>query len=85
VIVDQVLKACLAFLNRSGGVVLVGVADSGVVVGIRHDIRICGNLDKLYRFLTDKIREKIGSVGVDLIQVSDHLVDVTIQVASRGA
>lgn len=79
VIVDQVLKGCLGFLNRRGGRLLVGVADDGALVGIERDTRICGNLDKLRRFLTDKIRDKIGNVGVDLIQITDHtLGDVQI-------
>lgn len=70
VIVDQVLKGCLGFLNRRGGTVLIGVTDAGAVVGIEKDIRVCGSFDKLCRFLTDKVRTKIGNVGVDLIQLS---------------
>jgi hypothetical protein len=70
IIVDQVLKACLGFLNRQGGTVLVGVTDHHKVVGIEQDVEKCGNFDKLCAFLTDKIREKIGTFGVDLIQIS---------------
>lgn len=67
VIVDQVLKACLGLLNRRGGVVMVGVSDEGEVLGIENDIRVCGSEDKLLRFLTDKVRDRIGNAGVDLI------------------
>ena len=70
VIVDQVLKACLGFLNRRGGHVIVGVMDNGTVVGIDRDINMCGSKDKLIQFLTDKVRTKIGSSGIDLISVT---------------
>jgi hypothetical protein len=70
VIVDQVLKACLGFLNRRGGHVLVGVSDDGTVVGIDRDIKVCGSVDKLIQFLTDKVRTKIGNSGIDLISVT---------------
>jgi hypothetical protein len=70
VIVDQVLKACLGFLNRRGGHVIVGVTDDGTVVGIDRDIKMCGSVDKLLQFLTDKVRTKIGNSGIDLISVT---------------
>jgi hypothetical protein len=79
VIVDQVLKACLGFLNRRGGHVIVGVADDGTVVGIDRDITKCGSLDKLLQFLTDKVRTKIGSSGIDLISVeTPRIGDLTV-------
>ena len=74
VIVDQTLKACLGLLNRIGGHVLVGIADDGAIVGLERDLKVCGNQDRLVRFLTDKIRDKIGNVGLDLIQISTHSI-----------
>lgn len=73
-IVDQVMKACLGFLNRQGGHVLVGIADDGEVVGIERDVSVCGSLDKLLLFLTDKLRAVIGSTSVDLISTSTPAV-----------
>jgi hypothetical protein len=67
VMVDQVLKACLGLLNRRGGSVLVGVSDDGEILGIERDLNTCGGMDKLLRFVTDKVKDRIGNAGVDLI------------------
>jgi hypothetical protein len=74
VIVDEVLGACLGFLNRQGGTVLVGITDDHRVVGIARDIKRCGSFDNLCLFLTSKIRDKIGTVGCDLVQISGPVV-----------
>jgi len=69
-IVDEVLRACLGFLNRLGGTVLVGVTDDHQPVGVSRDIKKCRDLDHLGQFLTGRIREKIGDFGIDLIATS---------------
>jgi predicted HTH transcriptional regulator len=70
VITDQVIKACLGFLNQRGGTVLVGVSDSNEVIGVGRDINKKGSADKLVLYLGSKIRDKIGRVAVGLINIS---------------
>jgi DNA-binding response OmpR family regulator len=54
-----VLKSVAAFLNSDGGVVVVGVADDGSVVGLDED-RFTDD-DKLQLYFWDKVRAALGS------------------------
>ena len=75
VITDQVIKACFGFLNWQGGTVLIGVNDSGGVVGIDRDIDKKGSIDKLLLYINDKIRDKIGKVVIGLIKITTPTVE----------
>ena len=73
VLIDQVLKACLGFLNNVGGTILVGVNDSNEIVGISPDITKSGSLDKLILRLNTQIQQKIGQVAVGLVSITTPL------------
>jgi len=59
------LKTITAFLNSNGGTILIGVSDSGEILGIEKD-RFENN-DKLKLHLTNIIKEKIGNKFLHLI------------------
>jgi hypothetical protein len=75
VITDQVIKACLGFLNQRGGTVLVGVSDSNEVIGITPDIRKKGSTDKLILHLNNLIRDKVGPVAIGLINITTPSIE----------
>jgi hypothetical protein len=72
---DQVIKACLGFLNQRGGTVLVGVSDSNEVIGITPDIRKKGSTDKLILHLNNLIRDKVGPVAIGLINITTPSIE----------
>ncbi|MAG38222.1 hypothetical protein CMI45_02460 [Candidatus Pacearchaeota archaeon] len=72
-----VLKTMVAFLNSNGGTLLVGVSDSGDVVGLERD-KFKDN-DSLKLHLTNLIRRHIGShfmqfIDFELFSVEDKHV-----------
>ncbi len=64
------LKTIAAFLNTSGGDLLIGVADDGTVVGVGQDG--FPNDDKLQLFLFDAIHKKLGPSCATDVRVSIH-------------
>jgi predicted HTH transcriptional regulator len=66
------LKAVVAFLNSSGGTLLIGVDDSGRIVGIEPDG--FENADKCQLHLKNLINQHIGAEYSSFIQIT--LVDV---------
>lgn len=65
------LKAVVAFLNTSGGVLLMGVADDGVIVGLKADNY--ENEDRCLLHLKNLIHQHIGAEFAGCIEVT--LVD----------
>ncbi len=61
-IVKSSLKTIVAFLNTSGGTLLIGVHDNGSITGLNHEIDkfYKGINDKFLLFFKDKIKTKIG-------------------------
>ena len=59
------LKTVAAFLNASGGTLLIGVRDNGEVKGIEIDAFI--NDDKLLLHFTNLLRDKIGEKALGLV------------------
>lgn len=53
-----VLKTITAFLNSSGGTLLVGVKDDGSIIGV--DVQGFDNLDKFYLHFTHLVEESLG-------------------------
>ena len=51
--VDDICKEVIAFANKNGGKILVGVDDNGNAVGIK-------NTDDTYTRLTNSIRDSIS-------------------------
>ena len=57
------LKTIVGFLNGIGGVLLIGVDDNGVIIGLDNDYKKLGqkpNSDGFQLMLNQKIKEKIG-------------------------
>jgi len=64
VIVGSVLKTVAAFLNSDGGTLLIGVADSGEILGIEPDLTLKKfDLDKYENFLTTSIVTSMGPLA----------------------
>ena len=86
------LRAIAAFMNSDGGVLLVGVADWGEIVGIEDDYQYCGgDVDGWQLHLRNVIegRFKDGRmindhVRVGFVTAEDHTV-ARVEVSRRGA
>ena len=68
-----VLKTIAAFLNSSGGTLMVGVADDGAILGLDHDG--FQNSDRLLLFLTDVIKTKLGVIHLDNVHYHIEQID----------
>lgn len=64
-ITHAILKTINAFLNSNGGILLVGVADDGTILGLEEDR--FENDDKLLLFLTNTIKSQLGTLHLDKI------------------
>ncbi|MGK0209468.1 MAG: hypothetical protein ACI83O_000745 [Patescibacteria group bacterium] len=60
-----VLKTLVGYLNTKGGTLLVGVGDSGSVLGIEKDGFV--NHDKLKLYVTSILKENLGSAFLSYI------------------
>lgn len=84
-----VQKTIAGFLNAEGGVLLLGVADDGSVVGLEPDLRTLkkANRDGYELFLTDLLLNALGRDLASCIRVTFHPYDgkeVCRVVLSRG-
>ncbi len=70
------LKAICAFLNASGGDLIIGVSDSNVVVGIESDYMAIKRRDRdgFQNYLINQIAHKIGNIHLKHIAISFHQV-----------
>jgi serine/threonine protein kinase len=69
----EVTKTIAAFLNTSGGTLLIGVNDAGAVLGIEHDFKYLGrkqNADAWLLYLNQVIVRALGPEVWSAIQVS---------------
>jgi len=64
-ITHAITKTIAAFLNTDGGILLVGVADDGEVLGLDADR--FENDDKMLLFLTNSIKSQLGTLHLDHI------------------
>lgn len=64
----SVLKTLAAFMNTNGGMLLVGVADDGNILGLAHD-NFESN-DKLLLHLSNLIKARIGAVYLKYLRFS---------------
>ncbi len=67
----QSLKTIAAFLNSSGGILLIGVEDEGQIFGLAPDLSLVnGSLDKFGVLLTTLIADYIGAEFAPLLDIS---------------
>jgi len=58
---ESVLKTIVAFLNKEGGILLIGVNDNGLINGIETELkRLWKTLDKLLQHFKNIRRDRIG-------------------------
>jgi len=63
---EVILKTVAAFANSLGGVLLIGVADSGEIIGLEHDYQSLGDVDrdKFELHLRNLLYQQFGTVFV---------------------
>lgn len=66
----EVLKTIVAFLNFKGGTLLIGVDDSGAILGLENDFKTMkkNDIDAFQNHIVNKISEFIGGQFVQFIQ-----------------
>ncbi len=69
----SVLKTICAFLNSKGGTLLIGVSNSGEILGNAKDR--FEDSDKFDLHLTNLIKSKIGRDNTNLVDIENVLVD----------
>jgi len=72
-ITQVIVKTIAAFLNTEGGILLVGVADDGSILGLDSDN--FENDDKLFLFLTNTIKSHIGAYHLPNIHFHIENID----------
>jgi hypothetical protein len=72
----SVLKTIAAFLNTSGGTLVIGVDDDHQVLGIEPDLKLKGqDLDKFENMLTSLIMSRIDKLAVHRCQTRFEQLD----------
>jgi ATP-dependent Lon protease len=68
----SIIRTVAGFLNAKGGTLLIGVSDSGNVVGLDSDFKVVknGNIDGISLWLTDKIVGCIGAGAATNTEIS---------------
>ncbi len=69
---DASLKNIVGFLNKDGGVLLIGIADDGEIYGIEND-NYQSN-DKYLLYFKDKLKTAIGGEFFDLVEY--EIIDI---------
>lgn len=72
-----IVKTLAGFLNHRGGDLLIGVADDGAVVGLKHDYATLRkkNRDGFELLLTRLVKDRLGGDVCPLLHVVFHEVD----------
>lgn len=66
----EVMKTIAAFLNTSGGTLIIGVEDSGNVYGLDRDLNLTGDsADKFLQILASHIAQNIGTTFAPYIKI----------------
>jgi len=72
----QVLKTVAAFLNSSGGTLVIGVEDDGNIFGLEEDLSTTGNsTDRYANLLASLIIDYIGAEYASLVEIQFELVN----------
>jgi predicted HTH transcriptional regulator len=72
-----IVKTVAGFMNAEGGILLIGVADDGLIVGLDNDYRTLtkGDRDGFELFLTQLVGANISGPSPTLIRTSFEKVD----------
>jgi hypothetical protein len=72
-----IVKTVAGFMNNNGGILLIGVNDSGLVIGIENDLRTLSKKDRdgYELFLTNLVAKSMGAERVSAVSVSFHDID----------
>lgn len=72
----QVLKTIVAFLNSSGGTLVIGVEDNGNIFGLANDLSIVQNsTDKFLNQVSTIVTESIGAEFAPFIKIRVEPID----------
>jgi len=71
---NGIARTIAGFLNHSGGSLLIGVTDEGVVCGLEQDYRTLHdqNRDGFERFVFSVVRSRLGGGACSLVHVMFH-------------
>jgi CBS domain-containing protein len=71
------LKTICAFLNASGGDLIIGISDSNLVVGIEEDYMFIKkrNRDGFQNYLLNQISNKVGNVYLKHVEIRFHVIN----------
>ena len=88
---ESIVKTIAGFMNSQGGTLLIGVNDSGEVVGLANDFKLFPkkNRDAFESWLTDLLQNSIGKPPIANVAVTFEDVDgndvCRVDVARSGA
>ena len=68
-ITDSLEKEVIAFLNKNGGNIYIGISDSGKVIGIN------ANIDSLQNIIKDRIKNNISPTTIGLFDIDVEIFD----------
>jgi Putative DNA-binding domain len=77
---DKIVQAVAAFLNKEGGIVLIGVEDNGTIVGLEDDYKAANpqlnkqNRDGYQLFLINTLSDNLGKEFTDFYKISFHTI-----------
>jgi uncharacterized membrane protein YeaQ/YmgE (transglycosylase-associated protein family) len=74
---DEIVVTVAAFMNASGGTLLIGVADDGAIVGLEHDYRVTArhNRDGFELWLREVLVARIGRAPTADVGVAFEALD----------
>jgi hypothetical protein len=76
---NMIAKTLAGFFNHQGGMLLIGVADTGEVLGLENDLRTLRhqNHDGFQRCVTDIVKTRLGGDLCTLLHFAFHCIDGT--------
>ena len=69
VVTDKLEEEVIAFLNKNGGNIYIGISDSGKVIGIN------ANIDSLQNIIKDRIKNNISPTTIGLFDIDVEIFD----------
>lgn len=69
VVTDKLEEEVIAFLNKNGGNIYIGINDNGKVIGIN------ANIDSLQNIIKDRIKNNISPTTIGLFDIDVELFD----------